>query len=123
MNRFVTKTTHAYLDYPVAVGLIVMPTLLGLGSTNPMAFWLSIVTGVAALLLTLFTDHATGVFPVLPYTLHLMVDATVGLGFIVAPFLLGFTGLDAVYYWAIGATVMIVVALHKAEEDSTAVAA
>lgn len=116
MTRFITKTIHSYIDYPVAVGLIVMPTLLGLGTSNPMAFWLSVVTGLAALLLTLFTDHNTGVFPLLPYSLHLIVDGMVGVAFVAAPFVLGFAGLDAAYYWAIGATVLVVVGLHKSDE-------
>lgn len=31
MPRFITKQIHAYLDYPVAFGLIIMPFLPGLG--------------------------------------------------------------------------------------------
>lgn len=106
--RFVTKTVHAFLDYPVALSLICTPFLLGLGSGNPLALWLSIATGVAALVLTLLTDHATGLIRVLPYALHLAVDRIVGAVFIVAPFVLGFTGLDAWYYWANGAAVLLV---------------
>jgi len=49
MTRFMNKTLHAYLDYPVALGLIAMPFVLELGTVNPLAFWLSVVTGVAAL--------------------------------------------------------------------------
>ena len=39
--RFVTKQIHAYLDYPVAIALIAMPFILGLGATNPMAYFAS----------------------------------------------------------------------------------
>jgi len=113
MPRFITKTIHSYLDYPVAAGLLVMPVLFGLGASSPMAFWLSVVAGIAALVLTLLTDHDTGVFPIFPYSLHLIVDALVGVGFIAAPFVLSFSGLDAAYYWVIGAAVMCVVGLHK----------
>jgi hypothetical protein len=67
MFRFVTKTMHAYIDYPVALGLIVMPFILGIGNSNPVAFWLSVATGIAALLLTFLTDHNTGVVRVVPY--------------------------------------------------------
>lgn len=111
--RFVTKDLHAYLDYPVAAGLMFMPALLGLGNANPVAFWLSVVTGVAALGLTILTDHKLGLIRVLPYKLHLAVDAAVGILFVAAPALLGFSGLDAAYYWVIGATVLVVVGLHK----------
>lgn len=37
MPRFITRTIHAYLDYPVALGLIAMPFLFGLGAENPLA--------------------------------------------------------------------------------------
>jgi len=112
--RFITKEIHAYLDYPVAVGLTAMPFALGLGGVNPLAFLLSVATGVAALVLTILTDHHLGIFRVLPYSVHLAVDFMVGLVFVAAPSLLGLTGLEALYYWVIGATVLVVVGLHKA---------
>jgi len=115
MPQLFSQKFHAYIDYPVALGLLIMPFLLGLGATNPMAFWLSVVTGVAALVLTMLTDHETGVAKVLPYKLHLAVDFMVGAAFVAAPFVLGFTGLDAAYYWVIGATVLVVVGFHKPE--------
>ncbi len=118
--RFVTKTIHAYLDYPVALGLIAAPFLLGLGASNPLALWLSVATGVAALILTLLTDHHLGVLRVLPYKLHLTVDGIVGVVFLIAPTALGLSGLDAVYYWVLGATVAVVVGLHKPEDELVA---
>lgn len=116
--RFVTKTIHAYLDYPVAIALMALPVLLGLGSSSPLAFWLSVVTGAAAFVLTLLTDHETGVMRVLPYSFHLAVDFLVGIVFVAAPFILGFVGLDAWYYWVNAAAVLTVVSLHKPEDDT-----
>lgn len=116
MPRFITKTIHAYLDYPVALVLIVMPTILGLGESSLMAFWLSVVTGFAAFILTVLTDHHLGLIRVLPYKLHLGVDFLVGVVFVIAPFVLGFSGLDAAYYWVLGAGVLSVVSLHKPDE-------
>ena len=117
--RFITRDMHAYLDYPVALGLMALPGLLGLGQSHPMAFWLSVVTGVAALILSLLTDHHLGLWRVLPYSLHLAVDAMVGVVFLIAPVALGFAGLDAAYYWALGATVMVVVSCHKPEQGAS----
>ncbi len=116
MSTFMNKTVHAYLDYPVALGLLVMPFILGLGAVNPLAFWLSFVTGIAALVLTIFTDHHLGVVRIVPYKLHLLVDFLVGATFIAAPFILGFAGLEAAYYWVLGATVLIVVTLDGTKE-------
>lgn len=120
--RFITKEIHAYLDYPVALGLIAMPFILGIGAVNELSLWLSVATGIAALILTILTDHHLGLIRILPYKLHLTVDFLVGLVFLAAPILLGFTGLEAAYYWVIGATVLVVVGLHKADKGlSTAI--
>lgn len=114
--RFITKSIHAYLDYPVALGLVVMPFLFGLGAENALAFWLSIVTGIAAFGLTVLTDHHLGLFRVLPYSVHLTVDFLVGVTFVAAPMLLGFSGLDFWYYTVLGLAVLLVVGLHQPEE-------
>ncbi|MEM7317017.1 MAG: hypothetical protein AAF497_28120 [Planctomycetota bacterium] len=114
--RFVTQKIHAMLDYPVAISLMVMPLVLGLGHSHAMAFWLSFGTGVAALILTLLTDHETGVIRVLPYKLHLAVDFAVAVVFLVAPIALGFSGLDAWFYWANAAAVLTVVGLQSPEQ-------
>jgi hypothetical protein len=114
--RFVTRTVHAYLDYPVAISLMVLPFVLGLGAGNPLALWLAVGTGATSFILTLLTDHELGVFRVVPYWFHLAVDRLVGSVFIAAPFALGFTGLDAAYYWANGATVLLVTLLLNAPE-------
>ena len=119
--RFVTKKIHAFLDYPVALALLALPFVLNLGQSNPLAFWLSVATGAAALVLTILTDHETGLVRVLPYSLHLAVDAAVGLTFLAAPFLFGFAGIDAIYYWLNGAAVMVVVALHQPQGEEASV--
>lgn len=121
--RFVTRNMHAVLDYPVAISLIVLPFVLQLGSSNPLALWLAVATGAAALILTFFTDHILGVVRVLPYASHLAVDLTVGIVFLLAPSVLGFTGIDAWYYWLNGAAVLVVVGLHKPETSPSRIAA
>ena len=113
--RFVTKQMHAYLDYPVAVALIAFPFVLGLGLSNPFALALSTATGIAAFILTLLTNHQLGVYKIIPYKGHLIVDALVGIVFVTAPFLFSFEGLDAYYYWINGGVVLTVVSLHKPE--------
>jgi len=117
--RFVTQKIHALLDYPVAFSLTAMPFLLGLGQSHWLALWLSVGTGVAALILTLLTDHETGVYRVLPYSFHLAVDFAVGIVFVIAPILLGFSGIDAIYYWANAAAVLTVVSLHSPVTSTT----
>lgn len=114
--RFVTKTMHAYLDYPVALSLMIMPFVLQLGSSHPLAKWLAVIAGVAAFILTVFTDHRLGVFRVIPYRIHVAIDFLVGVAFLIAPFALGFSGIDAWYYWANAIAVVVVVSLSEPGE-------
>ncbi|GGG12272.1 hypothetical protein GCM10011344_11240 [Dokdonia pacifica] len=113
--KFVTKRIHAFLDYPVAIALMVLPFVLGLGSSNPLALQLSVATGIAAFILTLLTDHHLGAFKVVSYKMHLIVDFAVAVVFLLAPFVLSFEGIDMYYYLINGAAVLIVVSLHKPE--------
>lgn len=87
--------------------------VLGLGGSNPSAKWVAVVTGVAAVILTFFTNHRTGVIRIIPFSFHVAVDAFVGIIFVTVPFVLGFTGLDAWYYWANGGALLVVLCLQK----------
>lgn len=116
LPRFIDKTIHAYLDYPVAVSLMVLPFVLGLGVA---ATSLAVATGIAAFILTLLTDHHLGVFRVLPYRFHVAVDRLVGAAFIAAPFALSLTGLDAAFFWLNGAAVLAVTTVLNAPEKAS----
>lgn len=118
--RFVTRKIHAFLDYPVAFALIALPFILGLGASNPLALLISPIVGVAAFLLTVFTDHELGLFRVLSYRFHQAVDLLVGVSFLLLPLAFGFSGLDAAYYLANGVAVVAVIALSKPEYEKIA---
>jgi hypothetical protein len=119
--RVITKSIHAYLiDYPIAIVLIAAPFVLKLGQSGPAAMWLSVVVGVAALLLAALTDHATGLFRIIPYWMHLRVDRAVGLMFVIAPFVFKFVGLDAWYYWVLAAAVLLTTSVFNAPEEPVA---
>jgi hypothetical protein len=119
--RVITKSIHAYLiDYPIAIVLIAVPFVLKLGQSGPAAMWLSVVVGVAALLLAAMTDHATGLVRIIPYWMHLRVDRAVGLMFVIAPFVFKFVGLDAWYYWVLAAAVLLTTSVFNAPEEPVA---
>jgi hypothetical protein len=108
------------IDYPVAIVLIAAPFVLQLGQSGPVAMWLSVVVGLAAFLLAALTDHPTGLIRVIPYWLHLWVDRSVGVVFIIAPFAYKFVGLDAWYYWILAAAVLLTTSVLNAPEDPVA---
>lgn len=98
-----------------AILLLVAQFILQLGVSNAAAKWLSIIVGVAALLLAALTDHPAGIVRIIPYPMHLWVDRAVGVVFLAAPFAFGFTGLDAWYYWVLG---IVVISLLNAPESN-----
>ena len=117
--RFVTRTIHAWLDYPVAASLVATPFIIGVGQTNTLALWTSVATGIVAFALTALTDHETGLIRVLPFALHLTIDRLVGVVFAIVPFVFGFSGVDAWYYWANAAAVLLVTTVLNAPETTT----
>lgn len=118
--QFITRWIHAYfIDYPVAVALLVLPFLLGLGADNPWALRVSVVTGIAAFLLPVLTDHETGLIRIIPYWLHIWVDRLVGLVFLIVPFAFGFKGIDAWYYWVSAAAVLLATLVFNAPAQAS----
>ncbi|MDA9465522.1 SPW repeat domain-containing protein [Bradyrhizobium sp. CCBAU 53415] len=117
--RFITKSFHAYLiDYPVAFVLVAAPFVLKLGQSGPFAMWLSVVVGVAALLMAAMTDHPTGLVRIIPYWLHLWVDRAVGVVFAIVPFAFKFAQLDAQYYWLLAAAILLTTSVFNVPEES-----
>src|SRR5262249_10409552 len=103
--------------YPFAIVLIAAPFVLKLAQSEPVAMWLWVGVGVAALLLPALTDHPTGLVRSIPYWLHLWVDRAVGSVFVIAPFAFKFAGLDAWYYWVLAAGVLLSTSVFNAPEE------
>lgn len=118
--RFITPNQHGVLDFIVATALIVLPFALGLGGSSPLAVWISVATGVAVVVLSLLTDYRYGLYRLIAFRGHLLVDGLVGLAFALIPTVLGFGGIDAIYYWVNAAGVLAVVSLGLPEEPATA---
>lgn len=118
--RFITRPIHAYvIDYPIAILLIAAPFILPLGHSNPVAMWLSVVVGVAALLLAALTKHETGIVRIIPYSTHLWIDRAVGVVFLIAPIVFRFQRLDACYYWILGVAVILTTSVFNSPEGSS----
>jgi hypothetical protein len=84
------------------------------GSTAPLARWLSVGAGVALVIYSLMTNYPFGATRILTFRQHLVIDTLAAVGFALAPFFLGFHGLDAWFYWANSAALFVVVGLTPA---------
>lgn len=118
--RFLSPKLHGIADYGAATGLIILPFLLDLGQSSPIAVWLSVVTGIIVIIASLLTDYYFGALRIIPFKLHLVADLTVALLFTIAPFVLNFTGLDAYFYWANAAVVYSVILVSQRSEAAEA---
>jgi hypothetical protein len=113
--RFLTPTNHGIIDYLAAVALIVAPFILKMGSNNPMALWISVITGIVVIMVSLSTRYRYGVIKVIPFGGHLTLDLLVATIFMLVPFFLKLDGLDAAYYYLNAAVVYMVVAVTASE--------
>lgn len=84
--------THAIIDYVVGVLLILAPFGLGFATGGP-AQWVPVILGIAVIGYSLLTRYEYGVVQVIPYNVHLGLDAASSLVLLVSPWLFGFSGI------------------------------
>ncbi|RDY59724.1 SPW repeat domain-containing protein [Flagellimonas nanhaiensis] len=113
--RFITPTLHGVADYSAGLGLVVAPFLLNLGESSSMAIWFSFFTGLAVFAASLLTDYKLSAYRLIPFQGHLAIDLVVAVTFMVAPFVFGFSGIDAIYYWFNATVVFLVVSLSASK--------
>ena len=74
---------------------------------------------LSVVIANILNDHETGLIRALPFAFHLAVDRLVGVTFAVVPFVFGFSGVDAWYYWANAAAVLLVTTVLNVPESTT----
>ncbi|HEU4607742.1 MAG TPA: hypothetical protein VFS31_06505 [Chitinophagaceae bacterium] len=113
--RFLSPANHGLVDYAAAIVLIIAPFLLKMGSSNPLALWISVVTGILVILVSLATRYRYGVIKVVPFGGHLALDLLVATVFMLVPFLCNLDGLEEAYYYSNAVAVYLVVAVTTGE--------
>ncbi len=111
--RFISPTLHGFADYSAGIGLILLPNILQLGESSIVAYWLSIITGIAVLFASSLTNYKLGIIRAIPFQGHLAIDLLVALAFVSAPLVFDFNGLDAYYYVFNAAVIFTVVSLSE----------
>ena len=99
-----------------ALGLIILPFALGIGSESALALWLSVAAGFGLIAYSLATDYAFGVFRALSFRTHLALDLVAAAAFVAAPFVFGWNGLVLGYYLVMAGGVVAVVVLSRPDE-------
>ena len=117
-HRIISPLLHGVLDYISAIILIVAPSVLELNENSPFAYWLSVTFGCALLLYSLMTDYEYSIGMLIPLRIHLAIDFSFGILFILWPFIFDFTGLALAYYLVMGFGLLLIVALTQSDKES-----
>ncbi|WP_313262031.1 hypothetical protein [Sphingobacterium sp.] len=90
MQRTISTSTHAFLDYLASVTLLGGPWIFGF-QHEPMAKTISLLSGAAIAMVSFFTYFEGGVVRFLSMRVHLSLDALVGLSLIAVPMMFNFS--------------------------------
>jgi hypothetical protein len=116
--KFISPKVHGILDYSVAGVLIGAPFLLGFAEASLASAVIAVGGGVGLFVYSLLTDYSAGLRSLIPFRLHLILDAVAATALLAAPFLFGFGGMARGFYLAIGLSVLAVVACTQQEADT-----
>jgi hypothetical protein len=106
--KFISRKTHAVLDYLVGVVLIAAPWLLGF-SDNSAATWSAVGVGLVTLIMSAMTDYEGGMIKVLSMGTHLTMDLIAGIFLAVSPWLLGYSDRVFLPHLIVGVMEIVVV--------------
>lgn len=119
--KFISSRIHGVLDYIVAVALFFAPIIFGFQSVGGAAVVVPMVLGIVLLVYSLFTQYEFGVFKVIDFQYHLIIDMVAALFLAASPFLFGFAS-QALNAWLphiiVGIAVVLVVLFSKPVPDS-----
>ncbi|MBL1262252.1 hypothetical protein [Candidatus Methylomicrobium oryzae] len=105
MKPIINPLVHGYLDYFTVAVFLLAPSLLGLtGLAGALAYALALIH----LAMTLITDFPLSVRKLVPFRIHGWIERIVGPVLLLLPFLLGFEGAARIFYFVIGATIIVV---------------
>ena len=90
MNKPISKNVHVIIDYPYAATVPFLPEAVEFDQLLK-AKHLCRLLGVGALSYTLLTKAKWGLFKLLPFKQHLIIDFSVSVVAAAAPWLLGFS--------------------------------
>lgn len=87
--RILSTKAHGYLDYTVAILLIVSPWLFGFYQGGAES-WIPIILGAGTLLYSAITDYELSLTKKIAMKTHLTLDFIAGLFLALSPWLFGF---------------------------------
>jgi hypothetical protein len=87
--RIIPTRVHGFMDYGMALLLIISPYLFGFANGG-IAQWLPMILGAGVIVYSLLTAYELGVTGLIPMPVHLGLDIAGGILLAAAPWLFGF---------------------------------
>jgi hypothetical protein len=110
MTKPINARVHGVLDYAAVAAFLNAPMVFGFhGTPAAIVYWLA---GLH-LLMTGFTDFPYGLFKMIPFRVHGVIDLLEGIFLLVSPWVFGFAGDNAPrnFFIAMGVISLVVAAL------------
>ena len=110
MTKPINARVHGVLDYAAVAAFLNAPMVFGFhGTPAAIVYWLA---GLH-LLMTGFTDFPYGLFKMIPFRVHGVIDLLAGIFLLVSPWLFGFANDNAPrnFFLAIAVIILVVAAL------------
>ena len=85
-----SRSIHGVLDYVFGLLLLIVPFLLGFDTGGP-AQWIPLLLGLSIIVYSLLTRYEMGAAKLIPFNVHLGLDAVGGVLLLVSPWLFGFS--------------------------------
>jgi hypothetical protein len=108
--KILSPFVHGILDYALAAVFLLAPGILGMEST---AAGLAHAIGIALIVVSLITRYPLGLFKLMPFPVHGVLESLMALAWIAAPWLFGFSA-DAAgrnFFMVAGVGLLVVAAL------------
>jgi hypothetical protein len=112
--RFVPTRIHGVADWLMGALLVMLPWLVDLDRGGPEGL-VPLTLGLAALMVTFFTDHELGVVRRIPMVGHLWVDGLAGALLAASPWLFGFADRVWLPHLALGLTEVVAAFVTRLE--------
>lgn len=87
--KIINTKLHGVLDYLVGIILIISPWLFGFANRGTQSA-IPVILGIGAILYSIVTKYEFGVFKIIPFRIHLIIDALSGILLASSPCLFGF---------------------------------
>jgi hypothetical protein len=91
--RFIGSRTHGYLDYLMALVLILSPFIFGFWMGGHIAGLIPLIMGFALIVYSLMTDYEISMNRSIPLKIHLTLDVIAGAFLAASPWIFGFASI------------------------------